>query len=383
MAQAIKPFMERQLLAGAVFMVATKDKIIDQEAVGYADLAAKKPMTMDTVFWIASMSKSMTTACLMMLVDEGKVHLDDPVEKYLPEFKGQKVVEEAVAHHRPGKDDDNSLDNQDANDAKQATAPKGPAVPANHPITVREVMSHTAGMAENIPSHSHMLDDLSIKQEVALFAAQPLIHQPGAHFFYSNEGIYTAARIVEVVTGMKFEDFQQQRLFTPLGLTSTSFWPTPAQVARLAHSYATVKGQLTEVPCCNTRLTMPLSDHVHRFPNPAGGLFSTAADVTRFCQMLLSGGTFAGHRYLSETAVHDLTTKQTPAAVTTTYGFGMYQTDEGFRHGGALKTEMWVDQQHGLVRVFLEQKSGPWPGKTGADVEAAIKAAADAMVLHN
>jgi len=234
MAAVMQPYMNRQLISGGVVLVRTKDKIVDLEAFGYSDVANKVPMKTDNVFWIASMSKASTTACLMMLVDEGKVNVNDPVEKYLPEFKGQMVVEannkEAKlakkSEKKTDKADEVSIDNltkDDESGASTKVVAHGPAVPPSHPITVREAMSHTASLPENIENHSHMLDDLSIEKNVKLFASEPLYAQPGTKFLYSNEGIYIAARIVEVVSGMSYEKFLQQRLLDPLGMKDTTY----------------------------------------------------------------------------------------------------------------------------------------------------------------
>ena len=153
MAAVLQPFVDRHVLAGAVVLVATKDKVLDVEAVGYADVAAKKPMRTDSVFWIASQSKPITATALMMLVDEGKVKLDDPVEKYLPEFKGQMVIAE--------KDKDHVL----------LKKPK-------HPITVRNVLSHTSGLPFESPIEKPTLDLFPLACRVRSYAMLPLDFEP-------------------------------------------------------------------------------------------------------------------------------------------------------------------------------------------------------------
>ena len=165
------------------------------------------------------------------------------------------------------------------------------------------------------------LDLLALRDAVRSYAMTPLQFEPGSKFQYSNAGINTAGRIIEVVSGMPYEEFMEKRLFTPLGMKDTTFWPSEMQLARLPKSYKpnAQKTDLEETTI--TQLKYPLSDR-KRQPMPAGGLFSTASDVGRFCQMILRGGVFDGKRYLSESAVAQMTRKQTGAAVKDNYGLG-------------------------------------------------------------
>jgi CubicO group peptidase (beta-lactamase class C family) len=217
----LQPLVQNHTIAGAVTLVANRDGVVYLKAVGDRDVAAKAPMATDDMFWIASTSKPMTVAAFMMLVDEGKINLNDPVEKYLPEFKGQTV---ALPHA------DSASGAPGAADPQKAP----PLVPANHPILVREILSHTSGLPFRSSAQLVALDRLPLKDAVRSFAAEPLIFQPGTSYTYSNEGINTAARIIEVVTGMSYEQFMQERLFNPLGMKETTFWPTAEQVKRLA-----------------------------------------------------------------------------------------------------------------------------------------------------
>ena len=169
-------------------------------------------MKTDALFWIASMSKPMTATALMMLVDEGKVKLDDPVEKYLPEFKGQWMIAEQDKDHMLLK------------------RPK-------HPITVRNIRRHTSGLRPTSVMETPTLDLLPLRDAVRSYAMTPLQFDPGSQYQYSNAGINTAGRIIEVVSGMPYEEFMQKRLFDPLGMKDTTFWPTEEQVKRLAKSY--------------------------------------------------------------------------------------------------------------------------------------------------
>ena len=322
----MQPFVDRHALAGAVVLVADKNKVLSLEAVGSADVAAGKPMGQDALFWIASQSKPMTATAFMMLVDEGKIRLDDPVEKYLPEFKGQWLAVE--------QDKDHVL----------LKRPK-------HPITVREILSHTSGLPFTSAMEAPTLDLLSLRDGVRSYAMTPLQFEPGSKYAYSNAGINTAGRIIEVVSGVPYEEFMQKRLFDPLGMKDTTFWPDEGQLARLAKSYKpnAAKTDLEEITV--TQLRYPLNDRTRR-PMPAGGLFSTAPDLGRFCQMMLGRGVFEGKRYLSEAAVAQMTGKQT-GRLKEGYGLGWGVGDGGsFGHGGAYSTNMSIDPRAGSSPSF-------------------------------
>jgi len=361
----LKPFVDEGTLAGAVTLVATTDGVLDLDAVGWAAVAAKTPMRTDAVFWIASMSKPITASALMMLVDEGKVALDDPVEKYLPEFRGQMVAVERDADH---------------------VLLKPPA----HPITVRQVLSHTSGLPFQSPLEAGKVDTLSLREAVLTYALGPLSFEPGARFDYSNAGSNVAGRIIEVVSGMPYETFLQHRLFDPLGMKDTTFWPTDAQVKRLAKSYKPGPDNqgLEEMPI--DQMTYPLTDR-HRGPSAGGGLFSTAEDVSRFGRMILGGGVFGGRRYLSEAAVRQMTSTQTGRILDPTrgeegYGLGWATTRPATdavipgpcNHGGAYATNLAIDPAHGLVMVFMVQHAG-FPNGKGEKVLPAFQGAAKAL----
>jgi CubicO group peptidase (beta-lactamase class C family) len=352
-AAKLQPFVDEHVLAGAVTLVASRDKVLDLETVGFADVAAKKPMAPDALFWIASMSKPITAAALMMLVDEGKVKVDDPVEKYLPEFKGQMFI----AEH----DDAHTL----------LRKPK-------HPILVRNILSHTSGLDFKSPIEVPTLDLFPLATRVRSYASQSLLFEPDSKYKYANEGINTAGRIIEVVSGKKYEDFLEARLFKPLGMKDTTFWPEVGQIARLAKSYKgnKDKSDLEETPI--GQVMYPLDDRQNRFPMPAGGLFSSAEDIARFGQMLLRGGEFDGQRYLSEAAVKMMTSKQTPAALKESYGFGYAVNGATFGHGGAYSTNISVDPQLGLVLVFMVQNAG-WRNDDGKKILPAFTEAAVGM----
>jgi CubicO group peptidase (beta-lactamase class C family) len=349
LAGVIQPFADRHELAGAVLLVADKDKVLDLEAVGFADVAAERPMRPDALFWIASMSKPITAAAFMILVDEGKVKLDDPVAKFLPEFGGQWLALPA--------DKDHVL-----------------LVRPKTSMTVRHILSHTSGMPFKSAMEEPTLDLLPLRDTVRSYAMTPLQSEPGAKFAYSNAGINTAGRLIEVLSGMPYEDFLDRRLFGPLGMKDTTFWPNEEQLKRLAKSYKpnADKTGLQEVPI--GQLKYPLNDR-RRQPMPGGGLFSTAADVGRFCQMVLGGGTFEGKRILSEDAVRQMTSKQTGDALEGGYGLGWFTGGGGFGHGGAHATDMKIDPKRGLITVWMVQETGGFPGE-GAKAQGAFQKAA-------
>ncbi len=361
LARAIQPLVDQQKVAGAVLLVADKDKVLAVETTGYANPDTKALMKADNVFWIASMTKSITGTAMMLLVDEGKVKIDDPVEKYLPEFKGQMVQ---------------------AQDSKEA------AKTPTHAITIREVLSHTSGLVK--PDDKRLKKQQNLKTDVAQIGGLPLIREPGTKYEYNNSGINTAGRIIEVVSGMSYVEFVQQRLFTPLGMKDTTFWPSVEQGARLARSVRLEEGQaVPHMVKTDAKVTkeavarlsegkaVPQEvlddygfgkaiDYAKQYGEPAGGLFSTADDLGRFCRMVLNGGMFEGKRYLSEKAIKTMTTSQTNGVAVTpteTYGLGWSvktKDDEGptagsFGHRGARRTAMWMDPQNGLAMVILVQ----------------------------
>ena len=274
-AAGLQPFVESHTLAGAVTLVASKDKVLSLEAVGFADIAGKKPMQTNDLFWIASMSKAMTASALMMLVDEGKVNVDDPVEKYLPDFHGQMVVVE--------QDQDHEL-------------LKKPV----HPITVRNVLTHTSGLPF-MSRAEHKIDQLTLHEAAISYALSPLKFQPDSKYEYSNAGINTAGRIVEVVSGMPYEEFMDKRFFQPLGMKDTTFWPNEEQLGRLAKSYQPVR---TTKACGKSRfrnspIRSATAGAAHRRP---AGCFRRPPTLRFFARCFCKAALTTAKRYLSAAA---------------------------------------------------------------------------------
>jgi CubicO group peptidase (beta-lactamase class C family) len=371
------------IMTGAVVLVADKDKVLDLEAVGLSSLATQTPMQPDSLFWIASMTKSVTATAFMMLVDQGKASIEDPVEKYLPDFKGQMLVEEKDKGH-----------------------PRAP----RHPITLKEVLSHTSGVVSAGDPALKACHDLKDRVEVA--ATIPLHFEPGTKFEYNNTGINIAGRVIEVISGQPYTDFLQHRLLDPLGMKDTTFWPTAEQAKRLAHSarFTPDKKGLEEMnflkdtpPALITRLSEGISvppeiladfglgkipDYVHKFGEPAGGLFSTAHDMGRLCQMLLNGGTFEGRQYLSHDAIRQMGSIQTgDILVNPQEGYGLAwfvkkRDDEGpsvgsYGHRGARRTVMWIDDKNQLAMVLLVLRMDMTGGEQKELYSSVFKAAVE------
>lgn len=357
---AMQELVGKNEITGAVTVVVAKDKLLHLESTGLADVAAKRPMTPDTLFWIASMTKPITGAAILMLQDEGKLHAADPVAKYLPEFA-------------------------------QLKTPSGK--PAG--LTITQLLTHTSGLGEAggpAAKEARTLADL-----VPLWLTAPMQYEPGEKWKYTQSGINAAARIVEVVSGLSFDVFLQQRLFDPLGMKDTTFYPTDAQRARLVTACAKNKdtGELEPVPHLAGFGTRD------RPPQGNGGLFSTAPDYARFCQMLLGGGTLEGRRYLSADAIKFLGTSQTGDLPTgffqsdtfgqhgKKYGWGLgtiilRTPHEGvaamlspgsFGHGGAWGTQAWIDPAKGVAYLLMVQRAN-FPNSDASEVRQAFQQAA-------
>ena len=339
----MQAFVDDNTISGAVTLVANHEKVLRIDAVGFSDLAAKKPMRADNLFWIASMTKPITATAVLMLQDEGKLNVEDPVEKYLPEFKNQWIVE-----------------------SKSATSMTLKHAP--RAITIRDLLTHTSGLGDV----SAPRPDSSLAELVMAYAQQPLKFPPGSKWEYSNQGINTLGRIVEVVSGEKYADFLQKRIFKPLGMRDTTFWPTKSQAKRLAKAYKNKKdGGLEETDIYFIR--GELTDR-HRTAFPAGGLFSTARDMGRFYQMTINGGSFEEKKILSREALALMTRTQSGEIKTgftdgMSWGFGFQVVKEpqgvtamlspgAFGHGGAYATQSWADPKKDLVVVLMIQRAG-------------------------
>jgi len=283
LAAALQPFVDRQQLAGAVALVADANNVLDVTTVGYADVENKKPMPADATFWIASVSKPITAAAFMILVDEGKVSTDDELQKYLPEFANMWYIAEK-------------------SDEQQVLKK------ASRPIKLHDLLTHTSGLPF-LSKSEPVIDARPLREVVVSVASAPLAADVGTQYGYSNAGTNTIGRVIEVVSGMPFETFLQKRLLDPLGMSETTFFPSPAQRSRLAGVYKANEAKDTLVRGSYTHFLDPFNPSP-RYPAPGGGLFSTAADVTKFAQMILRGGEANGRQLISRESVRRMTSVQ-------------------------------------------------------------------------
>jgi len=332
---AMKPYLDSYKLAGVVSLIADKSgKIHYKNLLGYADAEAKMPIREDNVFWIASMTKMFAGASVMMLADEGKVSLNDPVTKFIPQLEKWMVVEEKDQFHVLLK-------------------------PLVRPVTMRHVLSHTSGLTGSSELQKETgSDSTPLKARALSSVTGPLQWQPGDKYQYGNQGMNIAARIVEIVSGMPYEEFLQKRFFDPLGMTETTFWPSETQIARLAGAYGPNKEKSGYARGGVGFLTKPYSDRVHRFPEAGGGLFSTTHDILRYGLMLANDGDLDGRRYLSHAAMEELRKEQT-GTTRINYSLGYHLRNGLFGHDGAYGTDLSVNPTNGMVAVFMIQCSGP------------------------
>jgi len=331
-AETLGPYINNGELPGVVTVIATKDAVLQVDTFGYADIDSKRPMQADTVFWIASQTKPVTAVAVMILVDEGKLSLTEPITTYLPELKDLKCVAEETENRTV-------------------------LVPVNKPITLAMLLSHTAGFEFLTPfQERHKIDSLPMSQYVTTALMTPLRTQPCTEYHYSNIGINLAGAAVERVAGIPFEEFLEKRLFEPLGMKETTFFPNADQRDRLATTYSWDKEQSKLVPSHTGYMTFPL-DGKYRFAEPGGGLFSTPNNLTKFFQMLQGKGEFNGKRILSEAAVKEIQTRQT-GATNVPYGLGVTTNDGVFGHGGALGTVASVNTNNGRVLLYFIQHQG-------------------------
>jgi len=372
-AQRMQAFVEQGTIAGAVGLVARHGVVASLDAVGYQELESKKPMKPDTIFQIMSMTKPVTAVALMTLMEEGKVVLSDPVEKYLPEFRGLWMLD--------GKGDD------------QTRALKRPS----RKITLRDLLTHTSGMASGPPAGAGDLlqrMNLTLAEAVTIYSQQPLEFEPGSRWMYSNPGIATLGRIIEVVSGTPYEKFLEQRLFQPLGMKDSFIFPPNDRIGRIAMLYKLENGRLVRSGSEALAGDPSLYRKGAKYSGPEYAMYSTASDLFAFYRMMLNGGTHDGKRILSKATVEMMSVLHTsaidPAGHSPGKGYGLawtvvkepigtllLQSEGTYGHGGAFGTEGWIDPKKDLVGVFLIQRSG---GGDGMEANAFKAMAAAAIV---
>ena len=341
---ALQHFVDSDVITGAVTAVVGPDGLIAVEAFGLADVAQKRAMGKDSMFWIASMTKPMTAMGVMMLVEEGKVKLDDPLEKYVPAFKGIQLKT-----------------------AQGLVAPK-------RLVTVKDLLTHTSGIDTTTATPAGKpVDTLPLAAMAEAYATRPLTDEPGTKWTYNNNAINLLGRIIEVAGGKPYADFMQERLFDPLGMENTTFWPNPDQLDVLAKPYSSDKATGALLEAKNSRFSDPLHD-LKRTAIPAGGLYSCARDLGQLYQMLLNEGELDGHRYLKAATLKEMTTNQLGDLPKVSFapgmrmGLGFHIVGEPqdvteslspgtFGHGGAFGTQAWIDPVKKRGYVLLIQRT--------------------------
>lgn len=321
---AIASFIERavaeQRVPGAVVMVAQRGRIVFEMAAGYADLEKRREMRIDDIFMLASSSKPFAAATVLTLIDQGRLGLDDPVSKYLPQFKGAS--------------------------------------------TVRQLLSHTSGIIGNQAPPEQLEPirnfDRRLDEAVQLIIRQPLAYAPGQQFSYGGASYCVAGRIVETLTGLEFDAYLKKALLDPLSLRDTMYRSAADISARVPVIYTRSNGRFEP-----TKAIMELPDR--RGPRPdgfilvPGGIYGTARDAVTFLQMLLNGGTHNGKRVLSQKAVLEMQKKQT-GELKDDYGLGWWRSrvDASGKamvlwHGGAYGTHIWIDLERELAGAVFTQ----------------------------
>ena len=332
----MKEFVTAGKTAGVVTLVARHGHVAAFDAVGYQDLESKTPMRTDTIFRLASVTKPVTCAGIMVLVDEGRISLIDPVEKYLPEFKGLK-----------------------RNPCGSLAGINCEAVPTSRPINIIDLMTHTSGLPGSVSGREA---PTTLAERVSAVSRATLLFEPGTAWNYSNIGIAALGRIIEVVSGKSYDAFLAEKIFRPLEMKDTFFFVPADKTSRVASVYTYEADGLKRAQMSQAK-----------FPAPEGGLFSTAGDMARFHQMLLNKGSLNGQRILSASAVEAMSTSWTGDmkagfAPGVGHGFGFevvretlgayrYNSIGSFVKGGAYRTYGWVDPAKDLVGIIFMQRT--------------------------
>jgi CubicO group peptidase (beta-lactamase class C family) len=353
--ERIHELVERHMRAGditgAVMLVARRGQIAYVDVAGSMDAEGTRPMQRDTVFRLASMTKPVIGTAVMMMLEEGRLQLDDPISMYIPEFAGQRVavLEEAGSNGNP---------------------PVFHTVAAERDITIKDLLTHTSGLSSGPMGQSEARKvrrqpDETLADYIPRLGATPLEFQPGSRWMYSaSDGIDVLARVVEIVSDMPLNEFLQQRIFDPLDMPDTSHYPTDSQMPRLVTAYRSTGDGLVE-----TENSLSMSSRVY-FAG-GGGLVSTVDDYANFAQMLANGGEFNGQRLLSPRTVDLMSAVHIPSSlpgrgVGEGYGLSVRVIDDAvagdhrisdgsFGWSGAYGTHFWIDPVEDIVAVMMIQ----------------------------
>ncbi len=345
---ALKPFVDNGQLPGAinVFYDNGREEIA---CVGYSDVKAKRAITLDDVYMQCSQTKGFCGVTIAILVEEGKISLDDPVSKYLPEFATLWV--------------------ETTKRGDQART----LVKAKNALKVRNVLNHTGGFPFEL-ANFHAMGGWSrrmpLRSVANMAAACPILFEPGTRVQYSNVGIDIGAAIVEKVSGKRWEDFLKERVLAPLGMTSSGFWPTQEQLAKQVNMYGCRKGQPAFYRDCDASMQRPYGDD-RVFPSAGAGLWTTARDQLKFYKMLMNLGQGEnGVRILKPETVKSILAVSTRARGQGGYSLGLAAPevdDENawFGHGGAWGTNCMVNWHKKQLKLWAVQLTGgprPWDG---------------------
>jgi CubicO group peptidase (beta-lactamase class C family) len=368
----VKSYIDAGQISGAVTMVERKGRIAHFEAQGLMDIENKTPMRKDAIFRMASMSKPVTGVAILMLMEEGKLRLTDPVSRFIPEFKNPKVAmlktpaapAAAAAAGRGGRPAD----------------PEIYTVPAERELTIRDLMTHTNGLETGGPGSregariSPRDTASNLAAYVPTLGAVPLDFQPGTKWQYSAlSGIETLGRIVEITSGMTFDQFLQKRIFEPLGMKDTAFYPTDDRMPRVVTLYERKPGGGL------SRINTPAWLATKTLFSGGGGLWSTPEDYMQFATMLVNGGQLNGKRLLSPRTVDLMSSNHVGDLYAGVgqrlkgMGFGLTvevvmdnvsanrrESNGSFGWDGAFGTHFWVDRKEQLVGLLMVQESnGP------------------------
>ena len=377
--ETVQRYIDSGQITGAVTMVSRKGRTAHFEAHGLMDLESKAPMRKDAIFRMASMSKPVTGVAILMLMEDGKVRLTDPVSRFIPEFKNTKVAIVKTAAVSPGAP------------PAAGTPPRDPeiyTVPAEREITIRDLMTHTSGL-ESGGAGSREGARMSPRNTSSTLAAYvpalgvvPLDFQPGTQWRYSAlAGIETLGRIVEVASGQTFDQFLKARLFDPLGMKDTAFYPTDDRMPRVVTLYERKDGKLSRTETPSWLATKTLF-------SGGGGLWSTPEDYMQFAQMLVNGGVLNGKRLLSPRTVdlmasnhvgdlysgigqrqHGMGFGLTVEVVLDNVAANRRESNGSFGWDGAFGTHFLVDRKEQLVGLLMVQESN---GQLMRDFENAV-----------
>ena len=346
--EALQPFVESGALPGAI-SIFSKPGAEEVACVGWADVGKKRPITLDSHYMQCSQTKGFCGVTIAILVEEGKISLDDPVSKYLPEFKTLWVKVSST------------------ND--EYTVRK-----AANELTVRMCMNHTGGFDFELPNYQQMggwSRRMPLGSVAAVAAAVPLLFEPGTREKYSNVGIDVGAAVVEKVTGKRWEEFLKERVLDPLGMTETGFWPTEAQLADKIEFYTIAGDRPPQWKACNGSMQTPYGDD-RVFASAGAGLWTTARDQLKFYKMLMNLGVGEnGARILKEETVKSILAVSTrPESFCEGYSLGLKAPvpasdgdDAWFGHGGAWGTNCMVNWRRKQLKLWVVQQGGrprPW-----------------------